>query len=116
MLATDGERTAIPWAIRRSEIDKVVAGELSVLPRLAGVAPGHVRLELALRDTRSPADAVQTSLMLRDQQSVVVNTAANSVASSQALVVTPYVVRDDEDLRRLLQCKEQARHEATLKR
>lgn len=49
-------------------------------------------------------------------ESVVLSAAAVSVASSQALVVTPNVVRHDEDLRRSLQCKEQARDDANLKR
>jgi hypothetical protein len=123
VVAREDRPATIPWHFDQGELPDAALGELTVHPHLSDVPPGAVRLDIALRDTADggarvesergiPSAVVETSLMLRDQQTVVLRTQASAFRPSQILLVTPYVIRHDGDLQRLLQCKLQARADA----
>lgn len=120
LLATNGQTATIPWRFDRGGIGEASVGELTVLPRFSDVAPGHVRLTLGLHETvddpttleaepHTRAAAVETSLVLADQQTIVVKTAPRGSMPSQTFLVTPYFIRNETDLRALFQCKLRAR-------
>ena len=114
-MAREDRPATIPWHFNQGELgDDTALGQLTVLPHLSDVPPGFVRLEIALRDTAGGGSRLEleTSLMLRDQQTAVLTTQGSAFRPSQTLLVTPYVVRHDGDLQRLLQCKRQARADA----
>ena len=121
LLAKEGQLAAIPWQRDQRKLDEGALGELTVLPHLSDVAPGYVRLDLAIRNTpgarhesepQAQSAAVKTTLILKDQQTIVLKTETSAGTPSRTLLVTPYIIRNDRDLKRLLQCKLKARNSA----
>ena len=82
--------------------------KLTVTPALPARASESVLLALQLRREQDPADQTQsTTIETRNQQPVAVSLDGAVEASAMSLIVTPYLVGDDGDLRRLAACKSQ---------
>jgi hypothetical protein len=91
--------------------------DLRLTPHLEAAASGSLRLELDLAPAPplgTPPEAwsipehrrVRTTVVIGEQQSVVLGLPRGAGAVGPSLmVVTPYFIREEADLRRLFQCK-----------
>jgi hypothetical protein len=122
VLAPEGEARTVAWDVekhdREGQCPEVERWDLTVTAHVDATQPSNVRLDVA----RSPAPPLgtrpedwyvpehrraQTTVVVRDQQTVVLG-GLGEPAVPQApatLLVTPYVIWEEADLRRLFQCK-----------
>lgn len=124
VIANDGIRQTFPWefepprASAECRASERWGWELSMTPHVTGYSPVMVRVDLQIlpaappgapRDTSHvpPDCGVRTTLVVRDQQVVVLSGFPASAGATVGLVttVTPYTVWEDADLRRLIECK-----------
>jgi hypothetical protein len=83
--------------------------KMTVTPALPARASEPIVLTMQLRGEQTSEDrALSKTLQTRNQQPVVVDLGGAVAASTLSLVVTPYLVGDDDDLRRLAECKSTA--------
>jgi hypothetical protein len=99
--------TTISWS---RCLDVACAGsepwKLTVTPALPGRASDPVLLAVQLRRDYDSEDRTHSAtLETRNQQPVVMDLDGAAEARTLSLVFTPYLVGDDEDLRRLAECK-----------
>jgi hypothetical protein len=113
----------MPWDVARPAAPGRPCGEverwdLTVMPHVASA--GKVRLELVFEPApplgtpkaawHVPAHRVfKMTVDAQDQQMVVVNSPSFNVSTRPSLVVVmPYFLRDDDDMRQLMECKASA--------
>lgn len=94
-------------------LDEACAGsepwKMTVTPALPARASEPLQLTVALRRDQDSEDSVQSAkLETRNQEPVVVDQGGAADRDPWSLVVTPYLIGNDEDLRRLGQCKASA--------
>lgn len=121
LLAASDVVSKIPWDIENTRSGAVDGGEasgweLAITPHL-GATGEALRLEIAVEPAASVApDATarvdrgpRTTLVIRDQQPAILrfDPAITGAGGSHGatLLVTPYIVRREDDLRRLFECK-----------
>ncbi|MET0595854.1 MAG: hypothetical protein ABW133_24355 [Polyangiaceae bacterium] len=127
LLATNEVATRMPFDIESSGGDvngrPLSRWDLAVTPHVSDAPSAEVRIDLAVEAAHpagaagasppsspaSPARGARTTLVIRDQQPAFIGL---DPAISQApkerpwmLLLTPYVVRSDEELRRLFECR-----------
>lgn len=122
MIAADGTRQTFPWEFDppRASTGCPAADrwDLSIAPRVTGQSPVMVSIELRILPPPPPGMApdawhvpptcgARTTLVLRDQQLIVLSGFPAFAGASAGVVttVTPYVIWEDRDLERLLECK-----------
>jgi hypothetical protein len=119
IMATIEAPATLPWdtlsAAPGRPCEAVERWDLTLTPRVAG--PGRVKLAIALEPARPPGTppeawqvpahrAVKTEVEVQDQQTTVLGMPRVGASSRPSVVVvTPYFLRDDDDLRQLMQCK-----------
>lgn len=122
VLASDGVPRTVAWDDvqdgAETQCPSVARWDLTVTPHIEGGQLSSVRLEL----DRAPAPPLgtrpenwyipehrraHTTVALHDQQTIVMGGFAESPSKERQamLFVTPYIISDDADLRRLFQCK-----------
>lgn len=121
-IAGDGVRETFPWEF---EPPPASAGcpagqrwDISVTPHVSARSPVTVSVEVQLLPAPPPGIAAsawqvpptcgaRTTLVVRDQQLIVLQGFPVSASASADLMttVTPYVIWEDADLERLLECK-----------
>jgi hypothetical protein len=80
--------------------------QLTVMPALPARASDPIVLTVRARRERDSEDQTQsTTLETPNQEPVLLDLLDGSEASPLVVVVTPYLIGDDEDLRRLAECK-----------
>lgn len=79
-----------------------------VTPALPASASGPVRLTVQLRGERGSQSGAQSATLETRSQKPVAIELVGAEAASWSLVVTPYLIGDDEDLRLLATCKSNA--------
>lgn len=85
------------------------AWTMTVTPALPPRASDPIVLAVRLRrEQDAEAATLSKTLQTRNQHPVVVDLDGSAEPSELSLVVTPYLVGDDEDLRRLAECKSNA--------
>jgi hypothetical protein len=122
VVANDGIRETFPWEFEppraSAECPASERWELSMTPHVTGHSPAMVRMDIqilparlagAIPDTSQvpPDCGARTTLVVRDQQVVVLSgfAAAAGARADLMTTVTPYVVWEEADLRRLVECK-----------
>jgi len=122
IIASDGISQTFPWDFEPPRASSTCPAdarwELSMTAHVIEQSPVTVRIDVQIApapppgtapDTwRAPLDCgAKTTVVLRDQQLVVLSGFPTSDRPSSGLMttVTPYVIREDADLRRLLECK-----------
>lgn len=122
VIANDGIRQTFPWEFEppraSTECPASERWELSLTPHVAGYSPVMVRVDLQILPTPPPgatpntshvppACGARTTLVVRDQQLTVLSVFPASAGGRVGLIttVTPYIVWEDADLRRLVECK-----------
>jgi hypothetical protein len=125
MLATDGVTVRVPFDLGASGggvLDGGVAfWELAVTPHPSDMPSSDVRLEIAIEAVQGaaappagtanprPSPRAYTTLVLRDQQPafLALDPSLSPAGNERPwmLLVTPYSIRSDEDLRRLFACR-----------
>jgi hypothetical protein len=122
VLAPNDASRTLQWDLERHD-GSVEPWSVTLTPHVNGPSPAGVRVEVTLAPTRAgqakaseqgAAGRANTTLVVRDQQSVVLaGFGAPTSAPTQAmLVLTPYVLWDEADLASLLECKRQRAHAA----
>lgn len=113
-LAWDSEKPSASGGC--AELDR---WDMTVAAHADGESPAGVRLELSLAPAPPlgtppeswhipPHRKVHTTVVVKDQQTVVLGgfpVAGAGMSSKSMLLVTPYVLREQSDLKRLLECK-----------
>jgi hypothetical protein len=93
-------------------LDEACAGSepwhLVVTPELPPSASGPVRLTVQLSHEQGSQSSAQSATLETRSQKPVAIELVGAEAASWSLVVTPYLIGDDEDLRRLAACKSSA--------
>jgi hypothetical protein len=99
--------TTVPWThCLDAACDSSEPWKLTVTPALPVRASEPVLLTLQLQRDQETAGRTQSkTLETRNQQPVVVNLDGPAEESVLSLVVTPYLIGDDEDLHRLAECR-----------
>jgi hypothetical protein len=125
LIATSGVATRMPFAIPISEgnvmgAPAVSPWNLAVTPHVGDAPSPELRLELTIEAADGadaspstaatpPARRAHTTLVMRDQQPAFIALEPSIARSPKErpwmLLLTPYVVRSDEDLRRLFECR-----------
>lgn len=124
VIANDGARQTFPWEFEpppaSADCPPSERWEISLAPHVTGRSPVTVRLELQILPAPPPGTApdtfqvpascgARTTLVLRDQQLIALSgfpTSANANANLGLMTtVTPYVIWEDADLERLIECK-----------
>jgi hypothetical protein len=124
MLLTNDAVSKMPWHVGDGAIGDPDAGgtsawELAVTAHVALEPSQEMRLEVAIEPVppstpprEQPAASPRgprTTVVLRDQQAAVLelDPATTEAGGSRGttLLLTPYVIRRDDDLRRLFECK-----------
>jgi hypothetical protein len=122
VIASDGVRQTFPWEFgpprASTECPASERWELSLTPQVTGHSPVTVRMDVQIRPTPPPGAApdtmpvppgcgAQTTLVVRDQELIVLSgfPAPADAKVGLTTTVTPYVIWEDADLRRLLECK-----------
>ncbi|HET9957329.1 MAG TPA: hypothetical protein VFQ61_22680 [Polyangiaceae bacterium] len=127
VLASDGTRQTFPWEfgppLASRECPASERWVLSLTPHVTGQSPVMVRVDIQIVPAPSPHDVpsaspvppecgARTTLLVRDQQVVVLSGFPTSTPGRAGLMttVTPYVIWEDADLRRLGECKAKRAH------
>ena len=124
MLAANDVVTKMPWGecgdVSGASCKDAELWNLAVTPHLADARSTEVRMELTLEPAPpldTPKEAwqipehrgVRTTVVVQDQTPIVLrlNPAIARTAPGRGwlLLVTPYLIRRDEDLRRLFECR-----------
>jgi hypothetical protein len=122
VIASDGVRQTFPWDFgpprASTECPANEPWELSMTPYVTGHSPVMVRVDVQLLPAPRPGAATKTSqvppgctartsLVVRDQQVIVLSGFPPSAGARAGLVttVTSYVVWEDADLQRLVECQ-----------
>lgn len=121
VMTTEGVPSTVAWDMqdeaRSSPCPELERWDVTVTSRVDPAQPRTVRLEI--RQTPAPPlgtppqnwhvpehRQAHTTVVLHDQQSIVLSGPAQATKKQPALlVVTPYIISDDGDLRRLFECK-----------
>jgi hypothetical protein len=97
--------------------------DLAITPHIQDQQGRSVRLDIAFAPAPplgTPKESwsvpehrqVKTTVVLGNQQLVVLGSPLPGSAKPSVVVLTPYVLRDDADMRRLFECMQTARHAA----
>jgi hypothetical protein len=126
VLATNDVKSTLAWdALSKTMMAESTRWDLSVTPHLEGTTPSAVRLELDLAPAPplgTPPEnwiipehrRVHTTVMIAEQQPVVLGLPRDvGTGAPSVMVVTPYVIREQADLRRLFECKLRGRRSAS---
>jgi hypothetical protein len=124
MLAANEVVTKMPWddcrSVSGASCEDSERWDLTVTPHLTDARSTEVRMELTIvpkPPLGTPKEAwqipehprAQTTIVVQDQTPIVLglDPAISRTAQGRAwtLLVTPYIVRRDEDLRRLVECR-----------
>jgi len=122
VIASDGIRQTFPWNFEPPRVSaECPASEhwnLSMTPHVIGHSPASVRIELQILPAPPPdaapdapdvplACGVRTTVVVRDQQVIVLSGFPASAGTQTGFVtaLTPYVIWEEADLQRLLECK-----------
>lgn len=122
LMLTNSQPLTIPWgpALTSGKDGCPLSAQsrLSLTARMAPVQPRSVSLEITIAPTPEGAVAASalpipeqcrshTTLVLRDQQSVLLGgfTDPKAQAEQSLLVLTPYIIWNESDMRGLLECK-----------
>jgi hypothetical protein len=99
--------TTVPWThCLDAACDSSEPAKLTVTPTLPARATDPVLLTLQLQRDQASADAAPSATAeTRNQQPVIVDLDGPAKDSALSVVVTPYLIGNDEDLRRLAECK-----------
>ncbi|HWP07306.1 MAG TPA: hypothetical protein VNN72_16255 [Polyangiaceae bacterium] len=116
VLAKNAEPQTVSWNVETQFVggsSELVPWDMKLTPHIVATSPVSVRLEVDI----AGGTLAHTTVVLRDQQTVILEPTGNPKPTSTTraiLAVTPYVLRDDADVRRLLECKRQAAMAARL--
>jgi len=121
VIGSDGVRQTFPWDLEpprvAAECPASERWNISMTPHVTGHSPAMVRVEVeilpALPEAAPRAPRVHsecgahTTVVVRDQQALILSGFPAPAAGKLGLVtaLTPYVIREDADLQRLLECK-----------
>jgi hypothetical protein len=122
VVANDGIRETFPWEFEppraSAECPANQRWELSMTPHVTGHSPAMVRMDIQILPARlagatsdashvPPDCGARTTLVVRDQQVIVLSGFPEAAGASvdRMTTVTPYVIWDEADLRRLSECK-----------
>ena len=120
VIASDGTRHTFPWEFGPPHVTRECPTserwDLSITPHVTGRSPVAVRVDIEIFPTLPPGAApdsshvppecgARTTLVVRDQQLVVLSGFPASAGVGLVTAVTPYVVWEDADLARLVECK-----------
>ncbi len=118
LLAEDGRATTMNWAQPWSNDPACrsdAAQSLTVVPKVVDDSTRAVSLDIDLGPSSAiaedspahPGCDLRTHLALADQQTVVLAAAGTppDVARQHTMLLTPYIIDDDQDLKALLHCK-----------
>lgn len=123
VLAKNDEVKTISWDTERPTSDGSKAPihwDMKLTPHVIASSPVGVSLEVDLVGAATngappaapsgDATVAHTTLVLRNQQTIIVGPTGNlnPTATRTVLAVTPYVLWDDADVGRLLECKREA--------
>lgn len=109
-IGTKDVPTTVPWTqCLDAACDTSQPSKLTVTPVLPARASDPVRLTVQLQPDQGSEERTQSAtLETRNQQPVIVDLNGPAEESALSMVVTPYLIGDDEDLRRLAACKSRA--------
>jgi hypothetical protein len=108
-LANNDEVKTVAWDTAPSTANgskSQVHWDMKLTPRVVASSPPGVRIEVEIAGGKS----AHTTLVLRDQQTSILDWLGDPGSSTPRTIVavTPYVLRDDADVQRLLECKREA--------
>ena len=122
LIAGDGVRKTFPWEVEppsgSSGCPAAERWDVSVVPHVTGRSPVTVSMEVRILPAPPPGMTAgtwqvpptcgtRTTLVVRDQELIVLSGFPASAGASARVMttVTPYVIWEDADLERLLECK-----------
>jgi hypothetical protein len=107
LLARDEVATPVPWErCPTPGCRDLERRTLTVTPHLLDAAADGLRIDLALTGTGSEHGAVaRVSIASRDQESTLVDLRGTSDEAPLRMIVTPYLLDGEHDMKKLLACK-----------
>ena len=127
VMTTNDAQSVIPWDSPLKHTDTPCRDgqrwDLAITPHIQDQQGRSVRLDIAFTPAPplgTPKESwsvpehrqVKTTVVLGNQQLVVLGSPLPGTAKPSVVVLTPYVVRDDADLRRLFECMQTAHRPA----
>jgi hypothetical protein len=125
VMTTSGVAATVPWDAEGGTAEGAACGgvdrsDLSITTQLSANGAGPLRLDIRIEPAPplgQPKETwhvpehriTQTTVLLQDQQLVTMAPVRQPNKNPIIMIVMPYVVRDDGDMRRLFECKMQQR-------